>query len=196
MNFDNWRHYARGWIFHFLGQSDTAYEAFVAAHQVDPTDLRAARHLASIAAERKHWDAAESWFGKVLDQAPDEADTWFNLGFVRDHGGKSAQAVEAFQHAVRLKPAQDRAWYGMGLAYARLGQHDEAAAALKEAVALQPMNGEAYYQLGMALHHARRPDEVTQVVKKLVGFEPKRAKKLVQETERADLMPLIPELPF
>jgi hypothetical protein len=58
------------------------------------------------------------------------------------------------------------------------------------------MNGEAYYQLGMALHHARRPDEVTQVVKKLVGFEPKRAKKLVQETERADLMPLIPELPF
>ncbi|MCX8017816.1 MAG: hypothetical protein N2690_07975, partial [Rhodocyclaceae bacterium] len=61
---------------------------------------------------------------------------------------------------------------------------------------LQPMNGEAYYQLGMALHHARRPDEVKAVVEKLVGFEPKRAKKLVQDSERADLMHLIPELPF
>ena len=196
MNFDHWRHYARGWIFHFFGQSDTAYEAFVTAHQIDPADLRAARHLASIAAERRQWDAAASWFGKVLDHAPDEADAWFNLGFVQEQGGHSTLAIEAFKNAVHHKPAQDRAWYGMGLAHARLGQHEEAAAALKEAVALQPMNGEAYYQLGMALHHARHPDEVTKVVKKLVGFEPKRAKKLVQETERADLMPLIPELPF
>jgi hypothetical protein len=48
----------------------------------------------------------------------------------------------------------------------------------------------------MALHHAHRPDEVKAVVEKLVGFEPKRAKKLVQDAERADLKHLIPELPF
>jgi hypothetical protein len=67
---------------------------------------------------------------------------------------------------------------------------------LREAVRLQPMNGEAYYQLGMALHHARQPDAVAKVVEKLVQFEPKRARKLVQDAERADLMHLIPELPF
>jgi RecA/RadA recombinase len=48
----------------------------------------------------------------------------------------------------------------------------------------------------MALHHAHRPDEVKAVVEKLVGFDPKRAKKLALDTERADLMRLIPELPF
>jgi RecA/RadA recombinase len=58
------------------------------------------------------------------------------------------------------------------------------------------MNGNAYYQWGMALHHAHRPDEVKAVVEKLVGFDPKRAKQLALDTERADLMRLIPELPF
>jgi tetratricopeptide (TPR) repeat protein len=196
MNYDHWRHYARGWLLHFFGKTDAAYAAYVEAIRIDPADVPSARHLAAIAAGRQRWEIAESWFEKVVALAPEDADTWFNLGFVREHAGKAAGAVVAFAEAVRLKPILDRAWYGMGLAHARLGQHDEAAQALREAVRLQPMNGEAYYQLGMALHHARRPDEVKTVVEKLVGFEPKRAKKLVQDTERADLMSLIPELPF
>jgi len=97
---------------------------------------------------------------------------------------------------VRLQPQQDMAWYGMGLAHARLGQHDEAVKALEKVVELQPMSGEGYYQLGMAYHHASRPDDVAGIVKRLVEFEPKRAKKLVKDADRTDLMKLIPELPF
>jgi len=196
MNFDHWRHYARGWVFHFFGKADSAYDAFVAAHRAAPRDLQSVRHLAAIAVDRQRWDVAEAWFGKVLELAPEDTDTWFNLGFARERSGNPATAIAAFRESVRLKPSQDRAWYGMGLAHARLGQHDEAAAALEEAVKLQPMNGEAFYQWGMALHHAHRPDEVAKVVGKLVAFEPKRAKRLVQDTERADLLRLIPELPF
>jgi tetratricopeptide (TPR) repeat protein len=196
MDYDHWRHYARGWVFHFLGKPDIAYAAYTEAFRIDPRDIQSARHLAAIAATKQRWEVAESWFEKVLALQADDADTWFNLGFVREHAGKAEAAIAAFAEAVRLKPAQDRAWYGMGLAQARLGRHDDAAAAFAEAVRLQPMNGEAYYQWGMALHHAHRPDEVTKVVEKLVDFEPKRARKLVQDTERADLMKLIPELPF
>ena len=50
------------------------------------------------------------------------------------------------------------------------------------------MSGEGFYQLGMAYHHANRPDDVTKIVRRLVGFEPKRAKKLVHDAKRADLM--------
>jgi tetratricopeptide (TPR) repeat protein len=88
------------------------------------------------------------------------------------------------------------AWYGMGLAHARLGQHDAAVKALEKVVELQPMSGEGFYQLGMAYHHANRPDDVTGIVKRLVKFEPKRAKKLVHDAGRSDLLKLIPELPF
>lgn len=196
MNYDHWRHYARGWVFHFLGKTDIAYAAYAEAFRINPADLQSLRHLASIAAEKQRWETAASWYAKVLDLRPEEADTWFNLGFVRERAAKPAEAIAAFNEAVRLNPKQDRAWYGMGFAHARLGQHDAAATAFQESVKLQPMNGEAFYQLGMALHHARRPDEVKPVVIRLLDFEPKRAKKLAQDTERADLMSLIPELPF
>jgi tetratricopeptide (TPR) repeat protein len=196
MNFDHWRHYARGWLLHFFGREEAAFNEFTAAYRVQPNDVQAARHLAFIAAKRNRHDVAEKWFLETVRLAPDDADSHFNLGFVREQMGKPADALQSFGEAVRLKPILDRAWYGMGMARARLGEHAEAAAAFTEAVALQPMNGDAFYQLGMAWHHANGPEQVKDVVERLVGFDPKRAKRLVQDAERADLMHLIPELPF
>lgn len=196
MNYEHFRHYARGWLMHFFGRPQAAFEAFSIAFRHDPHDIQAARHLAGIAAAEKNWSVAEQWAAKVAELAPDDSAAWFNLGFIREHGGHPHAALDAFARSTELNPAQDRAWYGMGLAHARLGQHAEAAKALREAVKLQPMNGEGFYQLGMALHHAHQPDEVTKVVEQLVKIEAKRAKKLVQDTERADLMHLIPEIPF
>lgn len=196
MDFDHWRHYARAWLLHFFGREEAAFNEYVAAYRQRPDDVQAARHLAAIAARKKHFDVAEKWFIEALRLAPDDADTHFNLGFIREEMGKSREAIEAFGEAVRLKPALDRAWYGMGLAHARLGQHFEAAAALGKSAELQPMNGEAFYQLGMARHHANDPDGVKAVVERLVRFDPKRARKLVHDAERADLKHLIPELPF
>lgn len=196
MNFEHSRHYARGWLLHFFGREEAAFNEFAAAYRVRPDDVQAARHLAAIAASKKRFDVAEKWFVEALRLAPGDADTHFNLGFTRGEMGKSREAIDAFREAVRIRPALDRAWYGMGLAHARLGQHAEAVAAFDKAAELQPMNGEAFYQLGMARHHANDPDGVKVVVERLVGFDPKRARKLVQDAERADLKHLIPELPF
>ena len=196
MNYEHWRNYARGWVFHFLGREDRAFEAYSTAFRINPQDVQSARHLAAIAAKRKNYAVAEKWFEAALALTPDDGPNWFNLGFVRETAGKPTQAITAFLEAVRLVPSQDRAWYGMGLAHARLGQHDEAVKALEKVVELQPMSGAGFYQLGMAYHHANRPEGDTKIVRRLVGFEPKRAKRLAHDTARADLMKLIPELPF
>lgn len=196
MNYEHWRHYARGWLFHFFKKEEQAFAAYSTAFRIDPQDVQSARHMAAIAANRKQYEVADKWFEVALALTPDDGANWFNLGYVRERAGKPVEAIAAFSEAVRLVPRQDRAWYGLGLAHARIGQHAEAAAAFEKAVELQPMNGEAFYQLGMAYHHANRPDDVTRMVKRLVDFEPKRAKKLVHDTERADLVKLIPELPF
>lgn len=194
MNFDYWRHYARGWLLHFFGRPEQAYSAFAEALHNHPQDVQAMRYLAAIAAVRQRWDLAESWLEGILAVQQTDADAWFNLGFVRERADKAAAAIAAFDEAVRQQPTHDRAWYGMGLAYARLGQHGDAVIALQSAVRLQPMNGEAYYQLGMALHHAQRPDEVKAVFEKLLGFEPRRARQLMQDCGRIDLLPLLPGL--
>lgn len=196
MSYDHWRHYARGWLFHFFGREDSAFEAYSTAFRLNPQNVQSARHLAAIAAKRKNYEVAMKWFEAVLVLAPGDGATWFNLGYVCERADKPTAAIAAFGEAVRLVPAQDMAWFGMGLAHARLGRHDQAVAAFEKAVELQPMSGEGFYQLGMAYHHARRPDDVTKIVTRLVGFEPKRARKLVQDAGRTDLMKLIPELPF
>lgn len=196
MNFEHWRHYARGWLFHFFNLQDRAYEEFSVAFRIDSHDVRSARHLAAIATNKQQFVVAERWFETVVGLDPDDGPNWFNLGFVRERMGRSREAIAAFAEAVRLVPTLDRAWYGMGLAHARIGEHAEAAAALQKAVDLQPMNGEGWYQLGMAQHHANQPDEVKRIVRRLVDFEPKRARQLAQDASRADLMKYIPELPF
>lgn len=183
-------------MFHFLGRESQAYGEFVEAFKCNPDDLQSARHLAAIAANRKRYDVAERWFEKALTLAPQDPANWFNLAFVRERAGLIVEALAAFAEAVRYDPKLDRAWYGMGLAHARLGQHAEAAAALEKSVELLPMNDEAWYQLGMAYHHANLPDKVKYAVVRLVGFEPKRAKQLVQDAGRSDLVALVPDLHF
>ncbi len=193
MNFEHWRHYARGWMLHVIGLEDQAFKAYAIAYRIKPDDVQAARHLAFIAARKKHFDVADKWFIETLRLAPEDAGTHFNHGYVLEQAGRQRDAIAAFAESVRLNPHMDLAWYGMGMAHARLGEHVEAAAAFAKAAELQPMNGEAFYQWGMACHHAHQPDQVALIAKRLAGFEPKRTIKLVQDTERADLRYLVPE---
>ena len=196
MNYEHWRHYARGWVFHFIGKNDLAYEAYETALRIAPQDVQSARHLAAIAAQRQDYPRAEQWFLEVLRITPEDADSHYNLGFVREQMKAQRLAIESFKEAVRLKPALDRAWYGMGLAHAALGEHAEAAVALREAARLQPMNGHALYQLGMAYHHNGEPDKVDKVVGKLLEFDPKITRQLIKDCGREDLAHLLPEMPW
>jgi tetratricopeptide (TPR) repeat protein len=196
MNFDQWRHSARAWLLHFFGKEDLAYDEYVAAFRHAPS-APAARSLAFIAATRDRFPEAVSWFEKALAIEPEDSDTWFNLGFVRDRAGCHPEAIAAFDEAVRFNPAHDRAWYGLGLARAHLGQHAEAAAAFEKASELQPMNGESWYHLGMAQHLAHNPERVRKVIEHLRSFDPKRSNRLIRDTERSDLMHLLQEeLPY
>jgi len=193
MNYEHWRHYARGWLLHVFGREHRAFNAYAAAYRAKPDDAKAARHLAHIAASRKQYDIADKWFVETVLLAPKDADAHFNRGFVLEQAGRSREAIAAFAEAARLQPTLDRAWYGIGLAHARLGEQGEAAAAFAKCAELQPMNGEAYYQWAMACHHGNRPDEVARIVRRLAGFEPKRAMELIRDSERADLFDAVPQ---
>ena len=77
---------------------------------------------------------------------------------------------------------------------AHLGDHAGTALALREAATLQPMFGPAWYALGMAHHHCNDPDQVTAVARHLRDHEPQTARRMVRDTERADLLPLVADL--
>jgi tetratricopeptide (TPR) repeat protein len=196
MSFERWRHYARGWLFHFFGKEDQAFAEYVKAFQHDRQDVQSARHLAFIAVGRGDYEAALDWFGAALRIAPTDAATHFNHGYALREMGRCTDAVAAFAAAVRLDPCLDRAWYGLGLANAALGCHGEAIAAFAETVKLQPMNGDGYYQLAMAYHHDSQPEKTRETIVKLIGFDPKMARQLILDSGHADLATQLPKLPF
>jgi tetratricopeptide (TPR) repeat protein len=194
MNFDAWRHCLRGRLMSRLRRPEAAIRAYLDALAADPVNLRAVAALGYLYAQAKRYDLAEPYLVRAVELAPGRADLWFNLGYAQDAAGRHAAAIESFEAAVRLDPKLDRAWYGMGLAHAALGRHREAARCFGEASALQPMNGHAWYALGMAWHHSREPDKVKEVAEHMVRFDPQLTRKLIQETGRADLAPLVAHL--
>jgi len=191
MNFDQIRFTVRAVVFGWLGQPDRALDAYVDAFRANPQDVRAARSIAWIHAEKQRWPAAVEWFDKALALESGHADTWFNLAYVREQSGNREAAQEAFRRASELNPKHDRAWYGLGMAYAHQGDHAAAAEALQHAAELQPMNGAAWYALGMARYHNHQPELVEAVIRHLALHEPQTAKRLIRDTERADLAHLV-----
>lgn len=189
------RHHFRAWLWRLLGHDDRAFAEYLTAYRMRPDDLRSARHLACIAAEKKRYAEAEKWFVESLRLAPDDADTHYNHGFVLEQAGRPEAAIAAFSEALRRKPALDCAWYGIGLARARLGEHAAAAEAFARTAALQPMHGEACYLWGMACHRAGRPQQVAEVVERLASFDASLAARLVRDVGRQDdLGQLIPDI--
>lgn len=194
MNYDHWRHSLRAMLMQWLGRHASALAAYQDAHRADPRHVETMRAIAWLLAQQQHWREAEIWLERALAQAPGGADTWFNLGYVREQAGERARAVEALRRAAELNPKLDQAWYGLGMNLAHLGEHAAAAEALRHAAGLQPMFGRVWYALGMAYHHCNQPERVTEVVHHLLTHEPQTARRLVRDTERTDLLPLVADL--
>ncbi|MDP2786743.1 MAG: tetratricopeptide repeat protein [Pseudomonadota bacterium] len=194
MNFDQIRFTLRAVIFDWLRQPERALDAYAEVFRANPKDVRAARSIAWIHADKQRWPAAAEWFDKALALEPEHADTWFNLAYVHEQSGDRDAAKHAFRRASELNPKHDRAWYGLGMAHAHQGEHAAAAEALQHAAELQPMNGIAWYALGMAHYHNHQPEQVEAVIRHLALHEPQTAKRLIRDAERADLVHLVETL--
>lgn len=194
MNFEQWRHYYRGYFFEMLKRPDRAITEYRLALHHEPKFAKAAACIAVLSAGQGRYEEAERYLLDGLRIAPGDAEMHFNLGYVYDKQRRYGEAIAAFAEAVRLKPKIDRAWYGMGLAQAALGRHDEAARSLEEAANLQPMNGHAWYAFGMAQHHLHNPDKVRDVVMHLHRIDPLMCRRLIRDAERGDLAHLVKDL--
>lgn len=168
-------------IFKRPAQAIEAYREMLA---VDPTYHYARIMLGNLLAETGDLEGAQRELERLTQASPDNADGWFNLGFLHDKADRLGDAERCFRRAVQLKPSLDRAWYGLGLVLIRDGRLEEAVDALKRNIKLQPFNPFGYYQLGMTYHHLGRSDEAWKVYEQLKGFEPKFSATLKRDIEQ------------
>jgi len=72
------------------------------------------------------YEKALPYFEKAAEIDPNDADTYFQIGYCNDELGRYTEAIKAYKQAIRIKPDYVVAHYNLGVAYGNLGRHTEA----------------------------------------------------------------------
>lgn len=75
-------------------------------------------------------------------------------GLALDRAGRPAEAISAFQDAIRLSPSNSEAHLGLGQTELMVGHNDQAIAELQKCLQLSPGNAQAIRLLSQAYHRA------------------------------------------
>ena len=100
-----------------------------------PDNARFAVVLARILIERKDYASALVAVNGLKGPAQGDAEIQAMRGTVLQRLGRHAEAVDAFQGAVRVAPQNGAAWMGLGSSFEALGRRPEAAEAFRRAAA-------------------------------------------------------------
>ncbi len=101
-------------------------------------------------------EAAAALYGRVLEQAPDNADARHLLGVVSHQQGDPETACRLIGEAVRGEPGHFLAWNNLGNAQAELGRVEEAEESYRKATRLNPDYAGAHNNLGNVLKRSGR----------------------------------------
>lgn len=109
------------------------------------SEARAKREESRLCLERGHrlvaerrYDEARKEFQSTLDDDPENAMAWANLGLADAVSGRDREALEAYNAALHLDPGNWLAHYNLGLFWARRGERELALSNLEDAFAAVP----------------------------------------------------------
>jgi tetratricopeptide (TPR) repeat protein len=108
----------------------------------------------------------------------DPGDAAYRSGLQAKEAKRFADAVPAFQQAVRQRPNFPEAWNELGYALRQTGRYQEALKAYDEALRLRPSFPEAMEYLGEAYVKLGRLDDARALLERLKRLDPARAQEL------------------
>jgi eukaryotic-like serine/threonine-protein kinase len=94
------------------------------------------------------------------------------LGMLANGSGKYEQAVEQFQQAVQLEPANDRAYINLAGAYQKLNQPQKAEDTYKRAIAVRPQYWRVYSLLGIFYLSSADYDKASALFRRATDLDP------------------------
>ena len=116
------------------------------------------------------YSAAADYAQRAAQAAPNDPQLWLLLGYSARLAGKLQVSVEAYSHALRVKPGLLEGLSGLAQTYSSMGRQDEALHLLTQTLAIDPKRvndaallGEMYVQLGQykdALSVLGRTDQI------------------------------------
>ncbi|MDP9174810.1 MAG: tetratricopeptide repeat protein [Planctomycetota bacterium] len=118
-------------------------------------DLYGRLASASGSAQQAEYNAlAEVSYAKLLELAPDEPESHWRWGIVKEHQGDLLSARNEFAAAIAIQPRFEPAITSMGILFMRMNQRDAAIQQFRQALAINPRYAEAHFRYGEALEAA------------------------------------------
>ena len=106
------------------GHIDDAIAKFQQAIADDPQTCSAARTaLGELLLKIRRDDEAIDVFRATVDKNPSYSLAWYDLAFALRARGRAAEAVDAYEHYIKLKPSDPDPYYGLGRALQTPGAH-------------------------------------------------------------------------
>jgi len=123
---------------------------------------------------------ADRWFTEAAKEAPGDAEGWYLLGRTKYNEGKYAEAAEAFQRALAVRPQDVKAEDNLGLSYQALNRIPEAKAAFETAISWQQnlpnAGGAPYLDLGELLLEDNESDKAIANLRQAASLSPNNPK--------------------
>lgn len=135
-------------------------------HVDDHTNLAAAFH------DLGRTEASEALYRRVLEHAPDHAQTLSNLGALLEDLGREEEAVTCLERAVRSDPNLAEASFNLGSILQQMDRKEEAEQHLRNALAADPLYPEAHYNLGLILWEREEPTDALNAFQEAVRLDP------------------------
>ncbi|MFK8183798.1 MAG: tetratricopeptide repeat protein [Phormidesmis sp.] len=98
-----------------------------------------------------NYSAAEAAYRTAIQQEPQNATIYYNLGNALSAQGKVEAAIAAYQTTLQLDPQNADAYYNLGYWLNIQGQTVDAIAAYRQAIKFQPFDADTHYNLGVLL---------------------------------------------
>jgi tetratricopeptide (TPR) repeat protein len=139
-----------------------------------PTNDRGRTNLVSALVREGRYGEAWPLAVAAVESRPDRERNWLNLGRLHAEAGRNAEAVRAFEEAIRRAPGAADARINLGIVLSRGGAADiEAAiAVIDEAIRLRPDLAKGWLARGMVRLRQERPDRAIPDLETAVRLDP------------------------
>ncbi len=117
-----------------MDQHSDSIQQYIDKAAADPSDIKNKIMLGNIFYDGKKWEKALSWYDKALSIQPNNTDVLVDSGVCLKNMHRSQEALERFEHAVKLDPSKPQAHYNrVVVLFFDLGDKEGAQKAMAEA---------------------------------------------------------------
>ncbi|MBL8644624.1 MAG: tetratricopeptide repeat protein [Rhodospirillaceae bacterium] len=155
-----------------LDEAEAVYRKIIAT---DANDADAHHLLGLIALSRRAFDVAANRIAEAVRLNPRDERYHLNYATALRGQDRLADALEALDRALEIKPDYIEAWFNRGVMLAQGGAHAEALVSFDKALALRPDAAALHYNRGNALYALKRPGEAAQSYEAAIAIQPQNA---------------------